>query len=336
MAAALTIARRGRGGSSPNPNVGCVLVANGRVVGRGVTASGGRPHAEAAAVAEAGDSARGATAYVTLEPCAHSSARGPACADVLIMAGVARVVVAMTDPDPRTAGQGVARLRAAGVAVAQGVMEAEARVELAGFVSRLAGLGPHVTLKLALSLDGRAALQDGRSQWITGPTARAHGHLERLAADAVIVGRGTWDADAPALTVRLPGHIGRQPQRAVITASIDEHPGPSSSEGGDSVEDRADGGSGREPGVLVLPGLAAIGSHGWQRVLVEGGPALATAMLAADRVDRLLLYRAPILIGEGRGIAFRLHDLAAAHGRWTLADRRPLGPDVLEAYARAR
>ncbi|QMW22314.1 bifunctional diaminohydroxyphosphoribosylaminopyrimidine deaminase/5-amino-6-(5-phosphoribosylamino)uracil reductase RibD [Sandaracinobacteroides saxicola] len=312
MAAALALATRGRGSSAPNPNVGCIVTAGGHVIGRGWTQPGGRPHAEAMALAQAGAAARGATAHVTLEPCAHASPRGPACADGLIAAGLARVVVAMTDPDPRTAGQGIARLRAAGIDVAEGVGEQAARTELAGFIRRMAGQGPEVTLKLALSLDGRLALPDGRSRWITGEVARAHSHLERAAADAIIVGHGTWATDAPALDVRLPGWSGRQPARAVLgSTAID--------------------------GILTLSSLAELDDHGWQRVLVEGGGATAGALLAADRVDRLLLYCAPILIGDGRSLAgLALPDLAAAHGRWRLTDRRPLGSDSLEEYRRNR
>lgn len=178
MAAALALSERARGRTAPNPNVGCILVdAEGHVVGRGWTQPGGRPHAEAMALAEAAGKSRGATCHVTLEPCAHVSPRGPACADLLIAAGVVRVVIALGDPDPRTNGQGVARLRSAGIHVVEGAAEAPARTAMAGFLTRRAKSRPFVTLKLATSLDGRIALASGESRWITGPEARAHAHL---------------------------------------------------------------------------------------------------------------------------------------------------------------
>lgn len=316
MAAALALAARAAGASTPNPNVGCILLSDGRVVGRGQTASGGRPHAEAMALAEAGAAARGATAYVTLEPCAHRSPRGPACADLLVAAGIARAVVAIRDPDPRTAGAGLARLRDAGIALTSGVLQDSAARELRGFILRLGAGRPEITLKLALSLDGRLALADGRSQWLTGPVARAFGHRERARADAIVVGRGTWEADAPRLDVRLPGYKGRQPDRVVV--------GRRPAEGALSVGD--------------LPALVALANaRGWLRLLVEGGGGLAASLLGADLVDRLLLFRAPILIGRGRGIeGFEIPDLAAAHGRWRLLERRALGDDLLEVLERAR
>lgn len=315
LRAALALARRAAGASTPNPNVGCILVRDGRVVGRGWTGAGGRPHAEAVALAAAGEAARGATAYVTLEPCAHLSPRGPACADLLVAAGVAHVVTGMTDPDPRTAGQGIARVRAAGIPVTALAL-ADAEAELAGFVQRVTLGRPEITLKLALSLDGRIALADGRSRWITGETARAFGHMERARADAVVVGHGTLAADAPRLDVRLPGWRGRQPARVVVGR-------------GDAPE-----------GWLAVPDIPALlalaRERGWLRLLVEGGGRLAGSLLAADLVDRLLLLRAPILLGEGRGISgFAVDDLAAAHGRFHRVDERRLGDDRLELLVRA-
>ncbi|WP_366509161.1 bifunctional diaminohydroxyphosphoribosylaminopyrimidine deaminase/5-amino-6-(5-phosphoribosylamino)uracil reductase RibD [uncultured Sphingomonas sp.] len=314
MGAALTLAERTRGQTAPNPNVGCVIVNDGRVVGRGWTRPGGRPHAEAAALEQAGDRARGATAYVTLEPCAHVSPRGPACSDLLIDSGVARVVVALTDPDPRTDGQGIARLRAAGIAVTCGVRADDAARGMAGFLTRRTLGRPFVTLKLALSLDGAVSRADGQSQWITGAQARAHGHLERSRHEAMLVGRGTAEIDRPTLNVRLPGLGQRSPQRVLLSA--------------DSA---------------VLEGFAMLASIGQladlpgDHVLVEGGAATAAAFLRADAVDRLLLYRAPILIGHGRTLPdIGLTDLAQAHGRWRLHDARMLGSDRLEVYERAR
>ncbi|KQM96500.1 bifunctional diaminohydroxyphosphoribosylaminopyrimidine deaminase/5-amino-6-(5-phosphoribosylamino)uracil reductase RibD [Sphingomonas sp. Leaf25] len=315
MAAALTLGQRTRGRTTPNPNVGCVVVdAEGRVAGRGWTQPGGRPHAEAMALAQAGERARGGTAYVTLEPCAHVSPRGPACADLLVAAGVARVVVAIGDPDPRTDGVGLARLRAAGIDVVVGAGAEDARRSMAGFLTRRALGRPFVTLKLALSLDGAVSLSDGRSQWITGPVARAHGHLERSRHEAILVGRGTAEIDRPKLNVRLAGLGDHSPARVVLSADC-----------------------AAMPGFVMLPGVEALGELPGDHVLVEGGAATAAAFLRADVVDRLLLYRAPILIGHGRTLPdIGLTDLTQAHGRWRLHDARSLGSDRLEVYERAR
>lgn len=217
MGAALALAERGRGLTAPNPCVGSIIIKDGRVVGRGWTQPGGRPHAEAMALAEAGDRAHGATVYTTLEPCAHVSPRGPACADLLVAAGVARAVAALRDPDPRTDGAGLTRLSDAGIATTTGVREREARRSMAGFLCRRLHGRPLVTLKLATSLDGAIARADGESQWITGPEARAHAHLERARHEAILVGRGTWEQDRPRLDVRLPGLEARSPRRLVLT-----------------------------------------------------------------------------------------------------------------------
>lgn len=314
MGAALTLSARTRGGTAPNPNVGCVIVAEGRVVGRGWTRAGGRPHAEAVALAQAGDRAKGATAYVTLEPCAHLSVRGPACSELLVERGVARVVIALTDPDPRTNGRGIARLQAAGIEVVSGVRADDAARAMAGFLTRRALGRPFVTLKLAMSLDGAVSRADGQSQWITGRQARAHGHLERSRHEAILVGRGTAEIDRPTLNVRLAGLTGRSPQRVVLSADC-------------AALD----------GFTMLPGVEALGDLPGDHVLVEGGAATAAAFLRADAVDRLLLYRAPILIGHGRTLPdIGLTDLAAAHGRWRLDDARMLGSDRLEVYERVR
>lgn len=312
MAVAIALSRRGRPVSAPNPNVGCLIVNDGKIVGRGWTQAGGRPHAEAVALAAAGKMARGATAYVTLEPCAHASPRGPCCTDALIAAGVARVVIAAQDPDPRTDGQGIARLRDAGIEVATGVLTAAARAAMAPWWTRQAKGRPFVTLKLATSLDGCIARADGSSRWITGDRARAHGHLERASHQAILVGRGTLVADHPALDVRLAGLEDRSPTKLLLT-------------------------SGEAP-----PGWTAVATpdsiEGVDSVLVEGGAGAASAFLAADRVDRLLLYRAPILIGGGRPALgdIGLTDLTDAHGRWRLADSRLLGSDRLDVYERVR
>jgi diaminohydroxyphosphoribosylaminopyrimidine deaminase / 5-amino-6-(5-phosphoribosylamino)uracil reductase len=315
MAAALALAERGRGTTAPAPNVGCVIVKDGHVVGRGWTQPGGRPHAEAMALAEAGEAARGATAYVTLEPCAHDSAKGPKCASALVSAGVSRVVAAIEDPDPRTAGRGFALLRDAGIAVDVGPMATEARRSMAGFLTRLAFGRPHVTLKLATSLDGRIALADGSARWITGEAARRHGHLERARAEAIMVGRGTLEADEPKLDVRLPGLEARSPVRVVLS------------------------GAGAAPeGWTRLAAPEEIAALPGDHVLIEGGAGAAAAFLARDLVDRLLLYRAPILIGQGRAALgeIGLGSLDEAHGRWRLHDARALGSDRLEIYERVR
>jgi diaminohydroxyphosphoribosylaminopyrimidine deaminase / 5-amino-6-(5-phosphoribosylamino)uracil reductase len=314
MAAACALSERGRGRTAPNPNVGCIIVADGMVIGRGWTQPGGRPHAEAMALAEAGERARGATAYVTLEPCAHESPRGPACSVLLAEAGVARVVAALEDPDPRTAGGGFAHLRSADVAVTTGVRDDQARDAMAGFLTRQSRGRPHVTLKLATSLDGCIALASGESRWITGPAARAHAHVERSRHEAILVGRGTYEVDAPALDVRVAGLESRSPRRVLLT-------------------------SGSAPAVWTAISRPEdiVQLDGVDHLLVEGGAATAAAFLRADLVDRLLLYRAPIVIGGGLpGIAdIGLADIAAAHGRWRLADARALGSDRLEVYRRA-
>ena len=314
MAAAVALGERGRGRTAPNPNVGCVDVKDGAVVARGWTQPGGRPHAEAMALAEAGEAARGATLYVTLEPCAHESARGPACADLVAAAGPARVVIALGDPDPRTDGRGVERLRAAGIAAAVGCGAAEAGRSLAGFLTRIRLGRPYVTLKLAMSLDGKIALPSGESRWITGEDARAHVHLERARADMILVGRGTYEADRPALDVRLPGLEERSPRRAILT---------------------------RGPGVEGWTRLEApegvFGLHDVNDLLVEGGSGAASAFLLAGLVDRMLIYRAPILIGEGKSALgyIGLTALADAHHRWELVESRMLGRDRLEIYERS-
>ncbi|WP_296612230.1 bifunctional diaminohydroxyphosphoribosylaminopyrimidine deaminase/5-amino-6-(5-phosphoribosylamino)uracil reductase RibD [Sphingomonas sp.] len=316
MAAALALSERGRGRTAPNPNVGCVIVRDGRVVGRGWTQPGGRPHAEAMALELAGEMARGATAYVTLEPCAHDSPRGPACSDLLVAAEVGHVVIALGDPDPRTDGQGIARLRSAGITVTEGVMAEEARRSMAGFLTRRESGRPHVTLKLATSLDGCIARADGESKWITGDAARAHAHLERARHEAILVGRGTAEADTPRLDVRLGGLEQHSPRRLLMTRHRGDH------EHWEWVDSPA-----------AIAGLDRI-----DHVLVEGGAGAASAFLAADLVDRLLLYRAPILIGGGRPALgdIGLAHLADAHCRWRLRDARMLGIDRLEIYERTR
>ena len=313
MGAALTLAERGIGLSSPNPSVGCVIVKDNIIVGRGWTQPGGRPHAEAMALAQAGNQARGATAYVTLEPCAHQSPRGPACSDGLITAGITRVVAATTDPDPRTSGQGFTRLQEAGIAVTKGVGHASAIYQLAPFLTKLLQDRPLVTVKIATSLDGKIARTDGSSRWITGERARAHAHLERMRHDAILVGRGTLDTDNPRLDVRLAGLEQHSPQKLLLSRNANAAP---------------------EGWVHITSPEAIASLSSIQSILIEGGPAVWSSFLTANLVDRLLLYRAPILIGEGRAALddIGLNDLKEAHSRWRLRDTRMLGKDRMELY----
>jgi diaminohydroxyphosphoribosylaminopyrimidine deaminase/5-amino-6-(5-phosphoribosylamino)uracil reductase len=334
MAHAVALAEQGRGRVSPNPMVGAVLVRDGRVVGEGFHEAAGRPHAEAVALAAAGAAASGATCYVTLEPCAHHG-RTPPCADALVAAGVARVVAAVPDPDPRVDGSGLARLRAGGVTVTVGTgVEAAADQNAAYLTHRRLGR-PRITLKAAASLDGKVAAADGTSQWITGPAARADAHRLRGEADAVMVGAGTALADNPRLTVRLPGWAGRQPLRVLVDATgrvgAGGHLFDTEAEtlvattaaapatavdawkaAGAEVlicaEVEADaplrGGSG---GALSAPPVSrvvdledlarALGERGVLELMVEGGPRLQASLWAAGLADRLVWYLAPLAIG---------------------------------------
>ncbi len=316
MTEAVRLGEAARGRSAPNPNVGCVIVsAKGQIIGRGATAPGGRPHAEAIALEQAGSKTKGATVYVTLEPCAHESERGPACTDLLLKAKPARVVIALKDPDPRTSGKGITRLRAAGIEVKLGVGRKAAEELLAGWLTRLELGRPRITLKLALSIDGKIALPSGESKWITGEDARKHVHLERAHSDMILVGRGTYLADAPRLDVRLPGLEDWSPRRALLTR-------------GDAVD-----------GWEILRNPQDVTRlHDVNDLLVEGGSATATAFLEADLVDRILIYRAPIIVGEGKSSFgyVGLDAIADAHGKWTPSDGRRLGVDRLEVYERVR
>ena len=316
MAKAIELGEGARGRSAPNPNVGCVIVSpSGKLVGKGATAPGGRPHAEAIALDEAGKKATAATVYVTLEPCAHPSDRGPACTDLLLKAKPGRVVIAFKDPDPRTAGKGIKKLRAAGIEVTLGVGREAAKRSLAGWLTRLELGRPRITLKLALSIDGKIALPSGESKWITGEDARRHVHEQRAKSDMILVGRGTYLADQPRLDVRLPGLEEASPRRALLTR-------------GDAVDGWETLASPRD--VLRL--------HDVNELLVEGGSATATAFLSEDLVDRILIYRAPIIVGEGKSSFgyVGLDAIADAHGRWRMIDERRLGVDRLEVYERVR
>lgn len=322
MAHALRLAARGLGNVWPNPAVGCVLIRGGRVMGRGWTQPGGRPHAEVMALAQAGQGARGATAYVTLEPCAHHG-RTPPCAEALIAAGVARVVTALTDPDSRVAGRGHAMLRDAGIEVGEGVLAAPARQLQAGFFSRITRGRPWLTLKLAGSFDGRIATRAGESRWITGPAARAHVHALRLRHDAVMVGGGTASADRPALNVRGFGPV-RQPVRIVVSSrALPDLP----------REDHAHGPLWQVSGALpgVMSGLA---ERGLTRIFCEGGGHLASGLLAAGLVDELVGYTAGLILG-GDGLAavapMGLEHLRDAPG-FDLVETRPIGADLFHRW----
>jgi len=312
LAAAASLAARGLPLSRPNPAVGALVVKDGRVVGRGWTQPGGRPHAEAMALAMAGDAADGATLYVTLEPCAHDSPRGPSCTSLITTSKLSRVLVGCQDPDPRTAGEGLARIAAAGIA-AELIEIPQAYLSLSGYLTLRVKNRPHVTLKLATSLDGCIALANGESQWITGEPARAHTHAMRARADAILVGGGTLRADAPRLDVRLPGLGNRSPVRWVLTRGAAPE-GWRALRSPEAISDMTD----------------------VQYLFVEGGAQAAAGFLAAGLVDRLLLYRAPIVIGGGRPAIgdIGLGSLADAHGQWRMSDRRQLGSDTLEVYDR--
>lgn len=322
---ALALARRGLGNTWPNPAVGCVLVRDGRVVGRGWTQPGGRPHAEVRALAQAGEAARDATAYVTLEPCAHHG-KTPPCAEALIRSGVARVVTALTDPDPRVSGRGHAMLRAAGIAVTEGVREAAAREAQRGFLTRVTLGRPMLTLKLATSFDGRIATALGESQWITAPTARRHVHALRLTHDAVMVGGGTARADRPGLNVRGMGRV-RQPVRVVVSSGPLPDLPPEGPEHGPLWQLAGD------PAAV----MADLGARGLTRVLCEGGGILAAGLLRAGLVDQLVGYTAGVVLGgDGRAATgpLALARLADAP-RFCLVETRPIGPDLMHRWLRA-
>lgn len=312
--AAARLAMRARPRSRPNPAVGAILVREGKVVARGWTMPGGRPHAEAIALGAAGAKAKGGTLYVTLEPCAHSSTRGPSCADLVSRSGIERIVIGMTDPDNRTDGQGSERIHRAGISVSHSGRSPR-ECGLAGYWTRRVLGRPHVTLKLAISLDGCIASASGESRWITGEAARAHVHSRRAMADAILVGGSTWRADRPALDVRLPGLADRSPERLILTRG--ETPA----------------------GVRAIASPDEIHSlEDIQYLYVEGGAGAASAFLSADLVDTIHLYRAPILIGAGTPAIgeIGLGGLSDAHGRWALAESRQLGSDRFEAYERRR
>jgi len=339
---------------APNPAVGCVIVSKeGRIAGRGWTKSGGRPHAETVALAQAGASAKGATAYVTLEPCAHYGVTPP-CANALAEAGIARVVAAVLDPDSRVAGAGFAHLGKAGVAVTTGVLEAEARALNRGFFKRVTEARPLVALKVAASADGYVADSKGNSRWITSEPARRHAHRLRASYDAVLVGIGTILADDPALTCRLPGLEQRSPLRIVLDSRLQlpensqlartagDHPAlvfTAATRGGETLTaqgveiERVAADEGGRTDIAAV--LLALAKRGITRLLIEGGPLVHSSFWQRNLVDMLHFYRAPLLLGGGRPALPPFTspmDLTAAT-RLSLIERTALGPDLLESFA---
>ncbi len=341
MEETLALAESALGFTSPNPAVGCVIVAGGKIVGRGATATGGRPHAEAVALAKAGARARGATAYVSLEPCAHFG-NTPPCANALVDAGIKRVVIGCGDPFPQVRGEGIAILRKAGVAVTLGVLEEECRRLNEGFFTRVEKERPMVTLKLAMTLDGRIAAASGDSQWISGEESRALVHRWRRYNDAVMVGAGTVIADNPRLTCRDEG--GRDPYRVVLDAKLRCDPRARvftqrsiastilvttaakyrlahQRYGSEKTEVLAVKTSGHE--IALTPLLMEFGQRGWNRVMIEGGAHLAASALRQKVVDRVAFFVAPKILGGG---------LSAIEGLGFLKMKDSIGLDDLEVW----
>jgi diaminohydroxyphosphoribosylaminopyrimidine deaminase/5-amino-6-(5-phosphoribosylamino)uracil reductase len=349
---ALALEGRGLGRTGRVPSVGCVIVSpDGRIVGRGRTSENGRPHAEAAALAQAGEAARGATAYVSLEPCSHVGSSGGPCADALVKSGVARVVVAVTDPDPRVNGSGISRLREAGIDVTTDVLKSEATALAKGFFLRMTEGRPLVTLKIAQSADGKTAVAPGQSPWITGEEARKFGHLLRANHDAILVGIETVIADDPKLTCRIPGLEKFSPRRVVLDSRLRLDPKSklaqtarqiptlvfTTTDGGDALRSlgveivRIEG-----VGRVSIPGvLHALAQRGINRLLVEGGITAITAFLKAGFADRLEIFMAPMTLGNsGRGeieaVALRKPNEAPSFVR---VSARNFGADRLESFA---
>ncbi len=356
MGLALSLGRRGQGQVWPNPAVGCVLVHDDRIVGRGWTQPGGRPHAEVVALAQAGARSKGATAYVTLEPCAHTG-QTPPCAQALINAQVARVVVALKDDDPRVNGQGIAMLRAAGVKVNTGCRATEAAEDHAGFLLKVNQNRPLLTLKLATSFDGRIATATGESQWITGPEARRLVHAQRATHDAVMIGAGTARADDPSLTVRDLG-VARQPVRIVVSRRLDLPLTGKLAQTAKDVPLWLCHGTDAQPELIsAWQGLGAtliecpligrqidppslfqaLATRGLTRIFCEGGGTLAASLLQADLVDQLIGFTAGIALGaEGQpGLGAMGVDRLADAPRYALKSTRQIGPDALHIWHRA-
>jgi diaminohydroxyphosphoribosylaminopyrimidine deaminase / 5-amino-6-(5-phosphoribosylamino)uracil reductase len=349
MARALELAREGFYSAAPNPRVGCVIASGETLLGEGYHARTGGPHAEVGALAAAGERARGATAYLGLEPCSHHG-RTPACAEALVAAGIGRVVAAIEDPNPRVSGRGFAMLRAAGIAVESGLMATEAAALNAGFVSRMRRQRPRVTIKLGASLDGRTAMATGESRWITGPAAREDVQRLRGESCAVVTGIGTVLADDPRLDLRLDESLtrGRQPLRVVLDSRLrlsprarllappgqvlvcttDEHLPAATAlrAAGAEIAVLPPGAEGLDIEAL----LRLLAARECNEVLVEAGPALAGAFLAAGATDRLVVYLAPVLMGAGARGMFSLPGLTRMSERlqWRFSDVRPVGDDL--------
>jgi diaminohydroxyphosphoribosylaminopyrimidine deaminase / 5-amino-6-(5-phosphoribosylamino)uracil reductase len=358
MRAALGLARRALGRSWPNPAVGCTIVRDGRVIGRGWTQPGGRPHGETVALAQAGAAARGATAFVSLEPCAHHG-RTPPCANALAEAGVGRVVIPLIDPDPRVAGRGIAALQAGGVRVETGLLAEEAMGLNRGFFARIAAGRPMLTLKLAQSLDGRIATVSGESRWITGSLARREVHLARAQSDAVLIGAGTARADDPMLDVRDIGLEDASPVRVVVTGSLALPLGSRLRESAGRLPLWLCHHCGAEPAlraawaaagatlieVPVQPDgrmdlgamMLSLGARGLTRVLCEGGGTLAAALIAADLVDEVVTYSAGLVLGaEGTpSVGAIPGGILALAPRFRLEDERRVGGDLRARWTRA-
>jgi diaminohydroxyphosphoribosylaminopyrimidine deaminase/5-amino-6-(5-phosphoribosylamino)uracil reductase len=354
MALAFNLGRRGLGRTWPNPAVGAVIVKDGAIVGRGWTQPGGRPHAEVEALRRAGPAARGATLYVTLEPCSHHG-KSPPCADAVIAAGIARVVSALEDPNPEVAGAGHARLRAAGIKVDVGIGADEARRDHAGHIRRMRDGRPHVLLKLAISADGKAAAAGRRPVAITGEAVRDRVHLLRAQSDAIMIGIGTVLADDPLLTCRLPGMEQRSPVRIVLDTTLRllldsrlvetarQTPvwiiaGPQAPHAAEEAL--------RAKGVEVFrvaasgdcldlaAALKLLAQRGITRLLVEGGPTLTAALLAADLVDEAVLFHSAKVVGEGGLDALDKAALAELRNRLKAVSEEAIGPDRQQNYER--
>ncbi len=359
MRIAIGLARRGHGNVAPNPSVGCVIVKDGVIAGRGWTQPGGRPHAETEAIGRAGSATKGATAYVTLEPCAHHG-ETPPCAQALIDAGIRRVVIGTGDPDPRVQGGGISMLRAAGIDVTEDVCAADARDAALGFLMRVENDRPLVTVKVATTLDGRIATATGDSQWITGAVSRALGHGIRARNDAILVGSRTALLDDPSLTCRLPGLAGASPIRIVVDARLllplthnlvataGETPTWILTRGdGDPARRKAFADAGvrlidvaldTDGNIDLVEALRALAGLGITRMMVEGGGRIIAGLLAANLVDRLVWFRASRVIG-GDGVSavagFGVEALDGA-ANFVKVSSRPAGADIVETYVRDR
>jgi diaminohydroxyphosphoribosylaminopyrimidine deaminase / 5-amino-6-(5-phosphoribosylamino)uracil reductase len=354
MTLALSLGRRGLGRTWPNPAVGAVIIKNGEIIARGWTQPGGRPHAEIEALRRAGEAARGATLYVTLEPCSHHG-KSPPCADAVIASGIARVVSAMEDPNPEVAGRGHARLRSAGIAVDVGIEAATARRDHVGHIRRMRDSRPHVMLKLAISADGKAAGAGGKRVAITGEGVRNRVHLLRAQSDAIMIGIGTALADDPVLTCRLPGMLGLSPTRVVLDtglrlpvqsrllATARETPlwviagedAPASAEEAAQAHGAAVAQTAAKNGRLDLPAvLKLLASRGVTRLMVEGGPTLAAAFIGADLVDEAILFHSPLVIGEDGVTALepRAHAMLSQHLKCISSE--PVGSDRQQKFDR--